>query len=220
MNDQQRLLQHFLAAIAYRTQKALRGAPESFADFRAGSNVRTPHELVWHMTGVLGYARTFFHGGIWRPEKLESLAEEIARLHQVLEDLGADLEKATPTREISMEQMLQGPLADAMTHAGQLAMLRRLAGSPVPPENFVRAAIDSGNLGANQPMPVAPDPGWSPELPPQAPGKACPKTGRTRFVVVLYWTRSRRASPSNVCLVTRPTSPCHLVYDDKGRCQS
>jgi len=63
MNEQRRLLKHFLAAIAYRTQKALRGAPESFADFCAGSNIRTPHELVWHMTGVLGYARTFFTGG-------------------------------------------------------------------------------------------------------------------------------------------------------------
>lgn len=174
MNEQQGLLKHFLAAIAYRTQKALRGAPESFADFRAGSNIRTPHELVWHMTGVLGYARTFFHGGVWRPEKLESLKEEITRFHQVLEALGADLEKGAPARDISMERLLQGPLADAMTHAGQLAMLRRLAGSPVPPENFIRAAIDSGNLSANQPMPVAPDPGWSPDLPPPAPGKGLP----------------------------------------------
>jgi len=64
MNEQQGLLKQFLAAIAYRTQKALRGAPESFADSRVGCNVRTPHELVWHMTGVLGYARTFFHGGV------------------------------------------------------------------------------------------------------------------------------------------------------------
>src|SRR5882724_4862578 len=107
MNDQQRLLQHFLAAIAYRTQKSLRGAPESFADFRAGSNVRTPHELLWHMTGVLGYARTFFHGGVWRPEKLGSLTEEIARFHQILEGLSSDLEKQATAREISMEQLLR-----------------------------------------------------------------------------------------------------------------
>jgi hypothetical protein len=175
MTEQQKLVQHFLAAIAYRTQKALRGAPESFVDFRAGSNVRTPHELVWHMTGVLGYARTFFHGGIWQPEKLESFTEEVTRFHQVLEALGTDLEKESPARDLSLEKLLQGPLADAMTHVGQLAMLRRLAGFPVPPENFIRAAIDSSNLSANQPMPVAPDPGWSPELPPPAPGKGLPK---------------------------------------------
>ncbi|MBZ5504453.1 MAG: hypothetical protein LAO78_03100 [Acidobacteriia bacterium] len=171
----QKLLRHFLAAIAYRTQKALREAPESFSEFSAGNNVRTPHELLWHMTGVLGYARTFFRGGVWQPEKLDSFAAEVARFHQVLEDLGAALENETPTRAISAEQLLQGPLADAMTHVGQLALLRRLSGSPVPPENFVRAAIHAGNLGANQPAPAAPDPGWSPELPPPAPGKNLPK---------------------------------------------
>lgn len=175
MTAEQKLLKHFLAAIAYRTQKALRGAPESFADFRAGSNVRTPHELVWHMTGVLGYARTFFRGGMWQPDKLAAFAEEVERFHHVLEDLGAMLEKEPPTSEISMEQLLQGPLADAMTHAGQLALLRRLAGSPVPPENFVRASIDARNLGANQSAPVAPDPGWSPDQPPTPPGKNLPK---------------------------------------------
>jgi hypothetical protein len=172
---ERKLLQHFLAAIAYRTQKALRDAPESFAECSAGNNVRTPHELVWHMTGVLGYALTFFRGGVWQPDKLDSFAAEIARFHQVLEDLGAALETETPRREISVEQLLQGPLADAMTHVGQLALLRRLCGSPVPPENFVRAEIDTSNLGANQAAPAAPDPGWSPELPPQAPGKNLPK---------------------------------------------
>jgi hypothetical protein len=174
MTAEQKLLKHFLAAIAYRTQKALRGAPESFAEFSAGCNARTPHELVWHMTGVLGYARTYFRGGVWQPGKLATFAEEIARFHQVLEDLGASLEQ-TPVRPLSVEQLLQGPLADVMTHAGQLALLRRLFGSPVPPENFIRAAIDSTNLGSNQPAPAAPDPGWSPDLPSPAPGKNVPK---------------------------------------------
>ena len=63
MTESRRLLRHFLAALAYRTQKALRGAPAGFADFRAGAHVRTPHELVWHMTGVVGYARTMLRGG-------------------------------------------------------------------------------------------------------------------------------------------------------------
>jgi len=174
MTAEQKLLQHFLAAIAYRTQKALRGAPASFADFCAGCNARTPHELIWHMTGVLGYARTYFREGVWQPDKLATFAEEVERFHQALKDLGAALEQA-PVRSVTMEQLLQGPLADVMTHAGQLALLRRLAGSPVPPENFIRAAIDAANLSANQPAPVAPDPGWSPDLPPPAPGKNVPK---------------------------------------------
>ena len=173
MDSQQELLRHFLAALAYRTQKSLRGAPESFAGFKAGNNVRTPHELLWHMTGVLGYARTFFTGGVWRPEKLPAFNDEVRRFHQVLQDLGGLLGKGAATG-ITAAQLLQGPFADAMTHTGQLALLRRLSGSPVPPENFIRATIDTANLGPDQAEPVAPDPGWSPDLPPQAPGKGLP----------------------------------------------
>jgi hypothetical protein len=169
------LLKHFVAAIAYRTQKALRGAPDSFADFRAGVNIRTPHEIIWHMTGVLGYARTFFQAGVWQPDRLDDIGDEVRRFHLVLEDLGSLLERETPRHGVSLEQLLQGPLADAMTHAGQLAMLRRLAGSPVPPENFVYATIHASNLGPDQAAPAAPDPGWNPDLPPRAPGIGLPE---------------------------------------------
>lgn len=175
MDAQQALLKHFLAAIAYRTRKALRGASDSFADFRAGANVRTPHELIWHMTGVLGYARTFFRAGVWQPERLDRFADEIGRFHLVLEDLGSLVEKEALRNGVSPEQLLQGPLADAMTHTGQLAMLRRLAGSPVAPENFVFASVHSSNLGPDQSQPAAPDPGWSPELPPPEPGIGLPE---------------------------------------------
>lgn len=74
------------------------------------------------------------------------------------------------TARISDRQFFQGPLSDAMTHAGQLAMLRRLVGSPVPSENFIFAEISSDNVTANQPDPAAPDAWWKPETPPVAPG--------------------------------------------------
>ena len=170
MDPQRALLKHFLATIAYRTQKALRGAPDTFADFRAGLNLRTPHEIIWHMTGVLGYARTFFQAGVWQPDRLDGFSDQVCRFHLVLEDLGSLLERGTPLAGISPEQLLQGPLADAMTHVGQLAMLRRLAGSPVASENFVYATIDASNLGPDQPAPASPDPTWNPDLPPPAPG--------------------------------------------------
>ena len=82
------LLRHYLAATAYRTQKALRGAPVGYADFRAAPGVRTPHQLLRHMSDVLGYARTLFTGGRWRAETLPTFADEIARFHEILEDLG------------------------------------------------------------------------------------------------------------------------------------
>jgi hypothetical protein len=174
VTESRKLLQHFLATLAYRTQKALRGAPDGFADFPAGMNIRTPHELIWHMTGVIGYARTMLHGGTFSPPRLEHFAEEVRRFHETLAALRADLEDPSLEASITDEQFLQGPLSDAMTHVGQLAMLRRLAGSPVASENFIFAAISAANVGEHQAEPAAPDTWWSPELPPPPPGPGNP----------------------------------------------
>jgi hypothetical protein len=160
-----RMLRHFLAALAYRTQKALREAPADFGSFSAGEQVRTPKELVRHMTSVLGFARTFFVGGSYRPEPLPTLNAEVARFHEMLDDLGAHLEQGSPLLNgMTAERLLQGPFADAMTHVGQLAMLRRLAGSPVPPEDFSLADVSAERLGLDQAKPVSPDATW-PEAP-------------------------------------------------------
>jgi len=157
MDNKRHMLRHFLAALAYRTQKALRDAPDDFADFKAGNDVRTPKELVRHMTSVLGYARTFFIGGEYRPEPLPAFRDEIERFHEMLADLRTHLESGTKLVGLTEERLLQGPLSDAMTHAGQLAMLRRLHGDPVRSENFIHAAISHENLTPDQPDPVAPD---------------------------------------------------------------
>ncbi len=156
MDDKRELLRHFLAAFAYRTQKALRGAPESFHSFRAAPKARTPYELVQHMESVLGYARTFFIGGEYSQEPLADFQAEALRLHRTTEDLAYHLGSGTPLQGVTPEQLLQGPFCDAMTHTGQLAMLRRLAGAPVPPENFIYADVRADNSGVNQPAPVRP----------------------------------------------------------------
>lgn len=170
MTASRRLLRHFLAALAYRTQKALRGAPAGFGEFRAGPNVRTPRELLWHMTGVIGYARTMLRGGDFAPPALASLAEDVGRFHATLEALRDDFADPSLAARITDEQFLQGPLADAMTHAGQLAMLRRFAGDPVPSENFVFAHVSADNVGPAQAEPAAPDSWWRPDQPPRPPG--------------------------------------------------
>jgi hypothetical protein len=172
MNEKNELLRHFLAALAYRTQKALRDAPPSFGDFRAASDVRTPAELIRHMTSVLGYSRTFFVGGQYWPDALPTLEEEIVRFHEMLRDVSLHLKIGTPLLEnMTPERLLQGPFSDAMTHAGQIAILRRLAGVPVPPENFVVASIDASRVGPDQADPVSPDETW-----PEAPKGWSPKT--------------------------------------------
>lgn len=169
MTPERALLRHMLAALAYRTQKALRDCPPDFGDFRVGVHVRTPHELVWHMTGVIGYARTFLRGGEFAPPRLPTLADEIHRFHETLEALSEDLADPSLTASLTDAQFLQGPLSDAMTHAGQLALLRRLAGSPVPSENFIHAQVSAENLSAAQPLPAAPDLWWRPDQPPLPP---------------------------------------------------
>ena len=170
MTESRRLLQHFLAALAYRTQKALRGAPESYGDFRIGPTTRTPRELVWHMTGVIGYARTMFTGGRFVPPEMPTFAAEISRFHETLTALSQDFGDESLSARISDQQFLQGPLSDAMTHAGQLALLRRLAGSPVASENFIFARVDAANVSEHQAEPEAPDTWWKAEDPPKPPG--------------------------------------------------
>jgi hypothetical protein len=166
MNEKRTMLRHFLAALAYRVQKALRDPPAGFPGFQAGSGVRTPHALVCHMINVLGYARTFFIGGSFPSRTPTDFRSDVLALHEMLGELSDHLDNGIPL-STTEERLLQGPFADAMTHAGQLAMLRRLAGSPIRPENFIMAAIRSDNIGVEQPEPVSPDADW-PEKPARA----------------------------------------------------
>lgn len=165
MGRDRELLRHFLAALAYRFQKAVRGAPAHYPEFSAGHQARTPVELVRHMASLMGYTCTFFRGGTYpvHPEPLPTFEAEVERFHQLLQEVAAELD-AAELRELSTEQLLQGPFADAMTHVGQLAMLRRLADAPIPPENFIHARIDGTRLGSDQAPPAKPDEHW-PERP-------------------------------------------------------
>jgi hypothetical protein len=119
------------------------------------------------MTSVLGYSRTFFIGGSYRPDALENFHAEVERFHSMLEALSKHLRDGDALLDdMTEERLLQGPFSDAMTHAGQLGMLRRLFGEPVPPENFIVANIDAENLTADQQSPASPDDIW-----PEAPEK-------------------------------------------------
>lgn len=160
------LVSHVLAAIAYRTQKALRDAPADYPSYAAGVDVRTPVEILRHMTSVLGYARTFKLGGTYpiKPDALPSFVDEQRRFHEMLESVRDHLDESGALGSLSAEQLLQGPFADVMTHVGQLAMLRRLQGAPVAPENFIFADVSSARLGVDQPAPARPDEHW-PERP-------------------------------------------------------
>lgn len=171
MNRNQTLLRHLLAAIAYRTAKALRDAPPDFATFEAGEKSRTPRQLVRHMSGVVNYAIGLLHEPRPVLADCSSYEDEVERFFALMRELAARLQDVDLT-DIDAERLLQGPLSDAMTHVGQLALLRRLNGSPIPPEDFHQAAVDPNRLGMDQLAPRSPDREW-----PEAPDSWLPPVG-------------------------------------------
>lgn len=139
------LLRHTFAIIAYRTAKCLSGAPAEFGTFAPGAGVRTPAEVVNHLTGLCRFAQGLLTGGPRRQDAPIPWPEEVRRLEAAMRELDGAVAVAAEWHHEPTEA-LQGPLADALTHVGQLALLRRLAGTPVPAENYSRAPIRVGDL--------------------------------------------------------------------------
>ena len=147
------LLRHTVATLAYRGAKTLRGAPENFADFRAGAGARSPAELLAHIGDLLDWARAFAVGKPeWRASKPLAWPQEVERFFAALEKLDACLAAGAPLGA-PPDKLFQGPVADALTHVGQLALLRRRAGAPVMGENYFKAGIAAGRVGAAQAAP-------------------------------------------------------------------
>jgi hypothetical protein len=148
------LLRHAVATLAYRGGKPLRGCPEGFADFRAAPGTRTPAEVLAHLGDLLEWAASQVRGkSTWRSSPPLPWEQEKARFFAALSALDGELAAGAPAA-FSVEKLFQGPIADAFTHVGQLSLLRRLAGAPVRGENFVRADIVAGRVGAEQSPPA------------------------------------------------------------------
>jgi hypothetical protein len=147
------MLRHAVATLAYRGAKALRGAPDTFASYQAAETTRTPAQILAHIGDLLDWGLSIAKGAeAWNNSGPRAWNQEVARFHRALESFdnylasGADL-KAT------CERLFQGPIADALTHVGQLTMLRRMAGAPIKGENYSRARIEAGKVGAEQAEP-------------------------------------------------------------------
>ncbi len=148
------LLRHALATLAYRGGKAVRGAPESFAGFRASETTRTPAQLVAHIGDVLEWTLRLADGNYeWREAAPLAWEKEIDRFFAALASVDARLKSAEPLKAPE-EKIFQGPIADALTHVGQIVLLRRLAGAPMRSENYFQAKIAAGEVGAQQPAPA------------------------------------------------------------------
>jgi hypothetical protein len=154
IDEGRRFLRHALATLAYRGGKAIRGAPPSFASFKGSEPGRTAAQILAHIGDLLDWALSIARGSErWTDSVLRSWNEESARFFEsmsVFDDfLSSDERLAVPA-----ESLFQGPIADALTHVGQIAMLRRMAGSPIKGENYFLAEIKAGCVGPRQAAPV------------------------------------------------------------------
>jgi hypothetical protein len=155
MDDTQRhFLRHALATVAYRGRKAITDAPEGFAGFRSGDSSRSPGEILAHIGDLFEWALSLVRGAqAWHDTPPLDWPREVTRFFDVLkafdDDLASDHPLAAPA-----ERLLQGPVADALTHVGQLTLLRRLAGAPIRGENYYGADIAAGRVGPDQAVPT------------------------------------------------------------------
>ncbi len=144
------ILRHTLATLAYRGGKTLRDAPAGFAEFRAAASTRTPGEILAHIGDLLDWALSLANGmEFWRDAAPLDWEAASSRFFTALKALDERLASGEPLR-VSEERLFQGPIADAFTHFGQIAMLRRMAGAPIRGENYFVADIVAGRIGPEQ----------------------------------------------------------------------
>jgi hypothetical protein len=154
IDSSRQLLRHTVATLAYRAGKTLRGAPDSFAAFNTGEKGRTPAHILAHMGDLFDWALSIAQGKqAWHDSAPQPWAKEAERFFKTLKAFDDYLASDAPLAA-SPEQLFQGPVADALTHTGQLAILRRMAGCPIRGENYFRAEIAAGRVGADQATPT------------------------------------------------------------------
>ena len=144
------LLRHTVATIAYRGGKTVNAAPDGFHDFRVNDTSRTPAQILAHIGDLFDWALSIACGNqTWHNSTPLEWDAEVARFFGTLKHLD-DYLASDSELHCRPEKLFQGPIADALTHVGQIAMLRGMAGAPVKGENYYVAEIEAGRVGADQ----------------------------------------------------------------------
>jgi len=147
------LLRHTLATLAYRGGKTLRGAPDTFSAFTCGGGCRSAGEILAHIGDLLDWGLSLADGSRkWNDSKPQAWNDDVKRFHAALAAFDSYLASDKPL-QAPVEKLFQGPVADALTHVGQIAVLRRLAGAPVKAENYYAADVSAGRVGPDQAAP-------------------------------------------------------------------
>lgn len=147
------LLRHTLATVAYRGGKTLRGAPESFANYSTGENGRSPAKILAHVGDLYDWALSIVSGTqVWKDSHPLPWEKEVDRFFASLKKFDDYLASSNEMHETAAA-LFQGPIADSLTHIGQIAILRRMAGCAIKGENYHKAEIVTGRVGADQSAP-------------------------------------------------------------------
>ena len=147
------LLRHALATLAYRGGKAVRNAPANFAEYSCSATSRTPGQILAHIGDLLDWGLSIARGKqTWRDSGVQNWNQDVERFFSGLKAFDDFLASDHPL-EATPEKLFQGPIADALTHVGQIAMLRRMAGAPVKGESYFAAEITVGCVGREQTAP-------------------------------------------------------------------
>ncbi len=147
------LLRHTVATLAYRGGKAVRNAPVGFAQFRAGESTRSPGEILAHIGDLLDWGLSMANGNRqWHDSEPLPWDQEVQRFFAALRAFD-DYLASSKALQTPAEKLFQGPVADALTHVGQIAMLRRMAGAPIRGENYFVADVVAGRVGPEQTAP-------------------------------------------------------------------
>lgn len=147
------LLRHTLATLAYRGGKAVRDVSSDFASFRAADGSRTPLEILAHIGDLMDWGHSIARGKqTWNNAEPRTWDQEVERFFKSLSEFDQFLSEAD-TLACTPQALFQGPIADALTHVGQIAMLRRLASTPMRGENYFKADIAVGRVGVEQSPP-------------------------------------------------------------------
>jgi len=153
MDDKRAFLRHAVATVAYRGGKAVRGAPDSFASFSPDGSPRTPAKILAHIGDLYDWALSQAKGAeAWTDSAPLEWDREVDRFFSTLQRFDDYLASDAPLAA-TPEKIFQGAIADSLAHVGQLAMLRRLAGAKMKSENYSRAEIVAGRVGAEQTAP-------------------------------------------------------------------
>ena len=150
MSDSRVFLRHTLATVAYRGAKAIRNAGPDFADYGSAETSRTPAKILAHINDLMDWALAMSEGRKeWHDSTPLPWEEECERFFTALKNFDDYLASEKPL-QVSAEKLFQAPIADALTHIGQIAMLRRMAGVAMKSEYYFLSEITVGRVGADQ----------------------------------------------------------------------